>query len=123
MANSPLINEKVLEELTAKLREEKKTLEQELARFAEKNPDVEGDWRARYSNLGDEWDENAQEVADFATRLPLERTLEERLKKVSQALERIEAENYGFCEADGQPISLDRLRANPATTTCLDHAH
>ncbi len=119
--NSPLLNEKSLEELANKLREEKKTLEEELARFAERNPAVKGDWQARYSDIGTDWDENAQEVTDFATRLPLERTLEKRLQGVDAALERIKSESYGFCEVDGKPIALERLEANPATTRCVDH--
>lgn len=121
MPNSSLLNDKLISELAAKLDEEKKNLEKELARFAGKNPNVEGDWQARYSDMGDDWDENAQEVADFATRLPLERTLEERLREVDRALARIKAGNYGSCETDGKPIPLERLHANPATRWCQDH--
>jgi len=120
--NSPILNEKSIGDLRSKLEKEKNNLEKELARIAEKNPEVEGDWKATYADIGDDKDENAQEVAEYDTRLGLERTLEGRLKKVSGALSRIEKGEYGYCQVDGEPIPLERLEANPATAVCLDHA-
>jgi DnaK suppressor protein len=41
------------------------------------------------------------------------------LADVDRALERLEREEYGFCEACGEPIGSTRLRARPAARLCL----
>lgn len=40
--------------------------------------------------------------------------------KINQALERIEAGNYGYCEETGVPIGVARLDARPIATLCLE---
>jgi DnaK suppressor protein len=42
------------------------------------------------------------------------------LKKVQQALGRIEAGDYGFCEETGDPIGIPRLLARPTATLSLE---
>jgi DnaK suppressor protein len=42
------------------------------------------------------------------------------LKKVQQALTRIEAGDYGFCEETGDPIGIPRLLARPTATLSLE---
>ncbi|MBN9429422.1 MAG: RNA polymerase-binding protein DksA [Burkholderiales bacterium] len=42
------------------------------------------------------------------------------LKKVQQALARIEAGEYGYCEETGEPIGLPRLLARPTATLSLE---
>lgn len=42
------------------------------------------------------------------------------LKKISQALARIEAGDYGFCDETGEPIGLGRLLARPTATLSLE---
>ncbi len=42
------------------------------------------------------------------------------IKKIRQALERIEDESYGICESCGEEISIKRLNARPVTAKCLD---
>lgn len=121
--NSSLLDQKTIVELKDKLLEEKKRLEEELAAVGEKHKGGAGNqWQARYENVGDDWDENAYEVADFATKVSLESTLEESLNAVTAALDRIETNNYGWCEVDKKPIPPERLRVNPEATTCLEHA-
>lgn len=46
-------------------------------------------------------------------------TLEERLKEVTDALERVERGTYGVCQKCGKKIEEARLEANPAATTCM----
>ena len=43
----------------------------------------------------------------------------EELRDIDAALGRIEAGTYGFCESCGRSIGRPRLRAIPATRTCL----
>ena len=42
------------------------------------------------------------------------------IKKINQALERIEDGSYGYCEETGDPIGIDRLEARPVTTLTVE---
>jgi DnaK suppressor protein len=42
------------------------------------------------------------------------------LKKISQALARIEGGDYGYCDETGEPIGIARLLARPTATLTLE---
>lgn len=42
------------------------------------------------------------------------------INKIDEALTRIDDGTYGLCEACSGPIGLDRLKARPVTTLCID---
>ena len=42
------------------------------------------------------------------------------VKKINQALQRIEEGEYGYCEDTGEPISVARLDARPIATLSLE---
>ena len=42
------------------------------------------------------------------------------IKKINQALDRIEAGTYGYCEETGEPIGLKRLEARPVATLSIE---
>ena len=42
------------------------------------------------------------------------------IKKIKKALDRIENGTFGICETCGDEISLERLKARPVTTQCID---
>ena len=42
------------------------------------------------------------------------------IKKIKKALDRIETGTFGICESCGDDISLERLKARPVTTQCID---
>jgi len=42
------------------------------------------------------------------------------LAKIKEALDRIDAGNYGVCEDCGDDIGFKRLDARPVTTLCID---
>ena len=42
------------------------------------------------------------------------------LKKIEEAIARIDSGEYGVCESCGDQISLKRLEARPVTTLCID---
>ena len=42
------------------------------------------------------------------------------LKKISQALNRLDTGEYGFCDETGEPIGLPRLLARPTATLSLE---
>ncbi|ADC72930.1 transcriptional regulator, TraR/DksA family [Thioalkalivibrio sp. K90mix] len=42
------------------------------------------------------------------------------LRKIDQALDRIQTGEYGYCEVSGEPIGLPRLLARPTATLCIE---
>jgi RNA polymerase-binding transcription factor len=42
------------------------------------------------------------------------------LNKIDDALKRIDEGSYGLCESCENPIGIDRLKARPVTTLCID---
>jgi len=42
------------------------------------------------------------------------------LKKIDEALERMDAATYGICERCGEDIPYKRLKARPVTTLCIE---
>jgi DnaK suppressor protein len=42
------------------------------------------------------------------------------IKKIKQALGRIENDTYGICETCGEEITVKRLKARPVTSQCID---
>ena len=42
------------------------------------------------------------------------------LKKINETLEKIDEDDYGFCEACGVEIGIRRLEARPTATLCVD---
>jgi DnaK suppressor protein len=71
--------------------------------------------------------ENFPDPTDRAS-LESERNAELRIRdrerklisKIDDALKRIEDGSYGLCESCGNPIGVDRLKARPVTTLCID---
>ncbi len=42
------------------------------------------------------------------------------IKKIDEAISRIDADDYGFCESCGEEIGVQRLEARPTATLCID---
>jgi RNA polymerase-binding protein DksA len=114
------MDKKTLKILEDKLLEEKAKHEEELSRFAKRNPQNEDDFNADFPQLGEKEDENASEVAEYSKDLTLERTLEASLKDVNKALERMKDGTYGICKYCSKPIDEKRLMARPTSTSCID---
>jgi len=69
-----------------------------------------------FPELGDQ--ASAEIDRNFTLRLrDRERKL---LKKIDEALEKIENGTYGICDICGQEIGIKRLEARPVTTMCID---
>ncbi len=56
---------------------------------------------------------------EYEKELSLERNAADLLNKVEQALRRVEAGTYGFCESCGEPIPEARLEVLPYASTCV----
>ena len=112
------MDKNIQEELKNKLLEEKNKIESQLTRFA-KPTEIEGNYETKFENIGEDTDENASEVEEYADNLALENTLEKELKKINNALEKIANGTYGICKNCGQEIEIERLRAYPAAENCI----
>lgn len=113
-----------MEELRAALEVEKENLEEELAGHGRVQNET-GDWQgASIGFEGEEADPNdvADQIEELATNVPLVEELEARHADVVEALEKMDQGVYGICEVSGDPIPLDRLKANPAARTTIEHA-
>jgi RNA polymerase-binding protein DksA len=112
------IDKKIQEELKIKLLDEKKRTEDELSRIA-KPTDVPGDYETRYEDIGTDTDENASEVETYTDNLALEDNLEKELRKINEALAKMESGSYGMCGNCKQEIDIERLMAYPAAINCI----
>ncbi len=104
--------------ITAKLKEEEKRLEQDLADIGRRSgmgrisePD--------FPSFGDKEDENAAEVALYGDNLSLEETLDRELRDVKNAIKRIADGTYGICKYCKKEITLPRLLARPESSSCV----
>lgn len=103
------------EKLTAK----KEIVEKQLRQFANKNDKIKNDYETRFERIGDDQDENADEVINYTDNLAIEHELEDNLKEIEEAFLRIENGTYGICTDCGQVMSLERLEAMPEATLCI----
>lgn len=72
--------------------------------------------QAVFPDLGDQ--ASAETDRGFMLRL---RGREQRLlKKIDEALDRLDNGTFGICEDCGEQIELKRLEARPVTTMCID---
>lgn len=118
-----------IEQLKKSLEEERARLVAELKTFATPDREIRGNWDARFpassepagpaSHSGEE--EQADFREEYETEVAQEQALELRLREVEQALERIATGTFGQCRHCGQPISEERLTANPAAEYDIEH--
>jgi DnaK suppressor protein len=119
------MNKKTLEEIKLKLEKEKEVVESQLNNFAKKDEKLAGDWDTVFPALdGKEsgsagLEVSADEVEQYSTLLPIEHSLELRLKNINSALEKIKKNNYGTCENCDKEISEERLKVSPEAKFCV----
>lgn len=114
-----MLSKKTLEELKQKLESEKISLEEQLKKFAEKDKKLPGDWDTKYPKFnGGHLEEAADEVEAYGNLLPIEYSLEIRLKNIEEALEKIKKGKYGQCEKCGREINEARLKISPEVNLC-----
>lgn len=113
-----------LKKFREKLEKTKTELEASLKTFATKDPTAKGDWDSKYpeysrEDLNVNLEEEADEVQEYMTRLPVEHSYELRLRAISEALERIKKGTYGKCANCKSKIPRKRLEAYPEAKLCL----
>lgn len=110
--------------MKTKLTEEKALLETELSKFGVLADKTTGDWEAILPPLDmPEADENdrADRAQGFEERSATVNELEKRLADVNAAIVRIDDGSYGVCKICNAAIEAERLEANPAADTCIEH--
>lgn len=71
------------------------------------------------SNFPDPNDRATQE-SEFGLELRTRDRERKLLKKIDQAIARVEDGSYGYCEQTGEEIGLKRLEARPVATLCVE---
>lgn len=125
-----MLDQKTIDELKTALEKERDLLTKELETIAAPDPNLPGDWDIKHS----EWEENEitseeelesgvsiNEVDEDMKNKALSDHLELRLKEVNNALKRVGDGTYGICRVCKNPIPIERLRANPAAETDIEH--
>jgi len=70
-------------------------------------------------DIGDIGDLSVEEIEkQFAIRIADREA--KLLKKIEEALRRIEDGTYGICEVCGKPIGYERLKLRPVATLCIE---
>ncbi len=116
------MKKETLNKLKEKMEKEKRTLEKMLKEFAKERDLKKGEWDTKFSDFKAEGvlDEEADEVEEYTSLLPIEQTLETKLRNINNALERIKKGRYGKCETCQKTIDQKRLELIPEATTCSD---
>ncbi len=69
-----------------------------------------------FPDLGDQ----ASAETDRSFMLRLRGREQKLLKKIEEAIERIDKGEYGICDVCGEEIGIKRLEARPVTTMCIE---
>ncbi len=114
-----MLTEEQIKIAKEKLLAEKSNIEEQLSRFAKKDNAIEGNYKTPFPNLGDEIDDNAEEVTEYEQNISREHSLEEELASVEKALTKIENGSYGRCENCNEDIPWERLAVRPQAQVCI----
>lgn len=114
----------LLKELKKKLEKEKTLVEKELKKMSQGGGKSKNGWFLRFPKFdGGEsgsaaLEKSADEVEEYTTLLSIKHNLEEKLKEINLALEKMEKGKYGICEKCGGEIEEKLLKAYPETRFC-----
>ncbi|MFK7828528.1 MAG: RNA polymerase-binding protein DksA [Congregibacter sp.] len=106
------MNEKQREHFKAMLRRWKSELMEEVDRTVSHMKD-------EAANFPDPADRATQEE-EFSLELRTRDRERKLIKKIDSTIERIEQDDYGFCDACGVEIGIKRLEARPTASLCID---
>jgi len=126
-----MLDQKTISELKTALEKEQELLISELKTIATPDPNLKDDWDVKHFEWSEdqitseealESDESVNESDEDMKNKALSDHLELRLKDVNNALKRLEDGTYGICEVCKNPIPIERLKANPAASTDIEHS-
>lgn len=108
-----------LEKIKDKLLIQKKRLEKDLGIVADKQEGKEGEYDAKFTDIGSEVDDSVHEVEQYQVNKSVEITLEKQLRDINKTLNRITKGDYGTCKYCDEDIAIDRLKARPTSSSCV----
>ncbi|MBI4837064.1 MAG: hypothetical protein HY813_01495 [Candidatus Portnoybacteria bacterium] len=110
-----------LEKLKKMMEKQKVAIEKQLKSFTTKDVKLKGDYDTQFPDLGahQSFDELAQEVSLYESRLPVEFALETKLQAIETALAKMENGRYGICENCCKTIDHKRLETKPEAKYCV----
>ncbi len=116
------LTKKELDDLRARLGEEREELATQLATivedaFSTTQSDLSGD-----VGVDDESADAGSATFEREKDLSIEQNVRDLLDKIDRALTRIEAGTYGICEVCGKPIEKTRVKALPYVDLCIKDA-
>lgn len=97
----------------------KQQLEARLADLLERAEVIEDDLR---QPLDADFEEQAQDLSDDEALEGVDEVLRNEIQQIRLALLRIENGTYGTCAICGNDIAMERLKARPIATRCIDCA-
>ncbi len=110
--NSHYMDKEQLEHFSQKLAEWKQQLMEEVDRTV-------GHMKDDATNFPDPNDRATQEE-EFSLELRTRDRERKLIKKINEAVKRIEENEYGYCETCGVEIGVGRLEARPTAELCID---
>jgi len=116
------MDQQLMTELRQQLETKKQTLTDQLNSIGSQVSETgdETNFDARFPDYGDSLEDSATEVADYTKNLSLERDLERDIHGVEKALESMDKGTYGTCSYCGKEIEIERLKARPESTSCVE---
>lgn len=114
------MDKQIIEQIKQDLLSQKNKILSDLNMVSAKDSHEKLDHKAIFPNLGDKPDENVQEVDEYATNLATEKILDDSLRDIDNALERIAKGTYGVCKYCGKEIDAKRLLIRPVASACVE---
>jgi RNA polymerase-binding protein DksA len=108
-----------IEQLRKELLDERARLLEELGELDEIAQNSKGEGRTETPGYSIHPAEYATDTQTIDTALGLRSLAQRHLDEVEQALEQLNAGDYGYCESCGKPIEFDRLMAKPSARLCI----
>ena len=107
------------EEARSQLEAKKAKVVKQLEGIGKKTDGAETNYDASFPEYGQAAEDNATEIADYTTNLSLEKELEEEMRKIDRALNKITEGTYGVCDNCNGEIEPNRLAIMPEATWCM----
>lgn len=116
------MDSQLLDNLKNQLEIKKLELEKELETIAHRSKEGSDHWEPNFPNdaTNTDLEDETSEVEEYENILPVGYILEEDLKNIKLALEKIKNNTYGQCETCKKDLPEERLKAFPEARYCND---
>lgn len=114
------MDKKKLAAFKKRLLEEKERLESEFSELQENNLGETQSETSGENSYNDHFADSGTATFERERDLSLERNIKDILRRVNEALKRIEEGKYGVCDICGQEIGMARLKVLPYANLCIE---